>query len=286
MIIDAHTHVFSEEVHADRARLLAIEPWFGELYASPKARLATPDEVADEMAMAGVDRAIALGFPWRDLGRCRAENEAIVAAARRRPTLIPFGIVPPLAGRAAIAEMERAVASGIRGFGEFNPDGQGFAIDDEATFGLIAAAAVDLGVPLLIHCSEPLGHAYPGKGTNTPAAIYRFLQRHSDVRLILAHWGGGLPFYELMPEVRTVCRNVVYDMAASPYLYDDTIVRVAAQVVGSDRILFGSDFPLIRPARMLKLVDRLGLDEVDRRRILGENAGRFLGLVEEVAAHA
>ncbi|MBI3977544.1 MAG: amidohydrolase family protein [Chloroflexi bacterium] len=286
MIVDVHTHMFSHEVRADRERLVGIEPWFGELYASPKARLASPDEVADEIAAAGVDRAVALGFPWRDLGRCRAENDAVLAAARRRPSLIPFGMVPPLAGPDAVREMERCVALGMRGFGEINPDGQGFAIDDETAFGPIATAAAALDVPLLIHCSEPVGHAYPGKGANGPGALYRFLQRHPTTRVILAHWGGGLLFYELMPEVRAACANVVYDTAASPYLYGDGVFRVAVQVAGVERILIGSDFPLIRPGRMLRLVDRLGLAEDECRLLLGGNACRFLGLPVPVAAGA
>ena len=57
-----------------------------------------------------------------------------------------------------------------------------------------------------------------------------------------------------------------------------TRVRVAGQVIGFDKILFGSDYPLIPPARYFKEMDRVGLDAADRRRICGENACRLLGL--------
>jgi predicted TIM-barrel fold metal-dependent hydrolase len=70
------------------------------------------------------------------------------------------------------------------------------------------------------------------------------LERFPDQRWILAHWGGGLPFFFLNRRVAKAVSNVWYDSAASPLLYDAKVWRVVAGLVGSERILFGSDFPL------------------------------------------
>ena len=71
------------------------------------------------------------------------------------------------------------------------------------------------------------------------------------MRVVAAHWGGGFPFYELMPEVQTAAANVWYDSAASLYLYRPEIFPTVARIAGPRKILWGSDYPLIAQARML-----------------------------------
>ena len=131
------------------------------------------------------------------------------------------------------------------------------------------------GLPILTHTSEPVGHPYCGKGTITPEVVYRFAQCFPQVTLICAHWGGGLPFYELMPEMRRAFGNVYYDTAASLYLYDDAIFPLAAQLM-PDKILFATDYPLITQRRFLKRVREAGLKEGELSKILGGNARQIL----------
>jgi uncharacterized protein len=97
-----------------------------------------------------------------------------------------------------------------------------------------------------------------------------------DLKLICGHWGGGLPFYELMPEVRAATRNVWYDTAASPYLYDPRIYAAAKLLVGAEKLLFGSDYPLLRIRRCARQVEESGLPTQDLDAILGGNAARLL----------
>ena len=59
----------------------------------------------------------------------------------------------------------------------------------------------------------------------------------SGVRLVLAHWGGGLPFYALMPEVAESLSDVYFDTAASPFLYDAKVFETAASIVGPGHIM-------------------------------------------------
>ncbi|HLZ08031.1 MAG TPA: amidohydrolase family protein, partial [Chloroflexota bacterium] len=131
--------------------------------------------------------------------------------------------------------------------------------------------------PLIVHVSEPIGHAYPGKGDVSPVAAWKLASRHPALRIVFAHWGGGLPFYELMPEVRAALANTYYDSAATTYLYDFEIFRATADLVGGNRILFATDYPLLRQGPFLDRVRGLHLEEPRLRQLLGENAARLLG---------
>jgi len=98
------------------------------------------------------------------------------------------------------------------------------------------------------------------------------------VKLICAHWGGGLPFYELMPEVRQACANVYYDSAASPFLYRPEVFSAVVRLVGSRRVLFATDYPLLRQKRVLDYLAESGLAGRELDDILGNNAAQLLGL--------
>jgi predicted TIM-barrel fold metal-dependent hydrolase len=283
MIIDFHTHINPPEVIEKREEYLTCDIWFDELYGDPKARLATAEELIAEMDAAGVDVAVTFGFGWTDMGLCRMANDYVMEAVARYPDrLIGFACVNPKCGSEAVQEVERCVAGGLKGIGELMPDGQGYCLDDEATMRPLVEAALARGLPILTHTSEPVGRPYCGKGTVTPDAVYRFTQCFPQVTLICAHWGGGLPFYELMPEMRRAFGNVYYDTAASLYLYNDAIFFLAAQLV-SDKILFATDYPLITQRRFLRRVRETELEEEELNKILGGNANRIFELVETAA---
>ena len=127
--------------------------------------------------------------------------------------------------------------------------------------------------------TSPSGTAYPGKTPNTLAQIYRLVERFRDNTLVLAHWGGGLFFYHLLKrEVKDRLRNVYFDTAASPYLYDPAVYAIAVQTVGADKILFGSDYPLLPPERYFKEMEAAGVSSRDRDMICGRNAAGLLGI--------
>ena len=113
----------------------------------------------------------------------------------------------------------------------------------------MARLALDLDAMLLFHVTEPVGHRYPGKQGLRCPAFYDFICRHPDVKTIGAHWGGGLPFYDSMPEVRQALGRIHVDTAASSLLYGDGIYKRVVDQLGADSILFGSDYPLLSQAR-------------------------------------
>ena len=105
-----------------------------------------------------------------------------------------------------------------------------------------------------------------------------FISQLTDIPVICAHWGGGLPFYELMPELRRTLANVYYDTAAGLFLYRDAIFAAAVAAVGAEKILFATDYPLLRQGRYLARLRGCGLGQSALAAVLGGNAERLLGL--------
>jgi len=276
-IVDAHVHIFPPDVIAERARFLALDSHFAALYAHPRARLATAEDALASMDRNGIAGAFALGFGWNDPALCQMQNDYLIDVQRRYPGRFAcFAALQPRAGAAAVAELARAVGAGLRGVGELMPHGQGYRLDDWPSIDPIAAALVARGLPLIVHVSEPLGHPYPGKGDVAPVAAWELARRHPALRVVFAHWGGGLPFYELMPEVAQSLGHALYDSAATTFLYRFEVFKVVAEICGADRVLFGTDFPLLRQGPFLRRVRALGLPEAELRSILGENAARLV----------
>jgi predicted TIM-barrel fold metal-dependent hydrolase len=195
---------------------------------------------------------------------------------RHRDRLIGFCCFSPQSPQAA-QEATRCLEAGLSGVGELAFYDSDFASKDFPALSEVMAACLHFDVPLLVHTNEPVGHAYPGKTPMTLARLYNFIKRHPSNRIILAHWGGGLFFYGLMKkEVRQALENVWFDTAASPYLYVPVIYKVAGEIMGFEKILFGSDYPLLNPKRYREEIASVGLPKEAVNKIMGENAARLL----------
>ena len=282
VIVDFHTHVFPPEVAENRDSFLAAEPTFRELYGNPRARLASAEDLLRSMDRAGVDVSVALGFAWHDADNVRRHNDYLIDATQAsHGRIVPFCTLPLEAAFVDVErEMHRCVERGVRGFGELRPEDLGFDLTGAAgkRFGEIAAEA---GSMLLLHASEPVGHAYPGKQGLSLGALYGFIVQHPEARIVAAHWGGGLPFYALMPEVKLALTNVVFDTAGTSLLYNPDVYTSVCSLLGSESIVFGSDFPLLGQRRSRERIEASGLDLEDVQAILGDNAARILGLNQE-----
>ena len=277
-IVDAHTHLFPPEVIVGRERYLASDSWFSELFGHPKAIMVGPDELLASMDEAGIDRSVVCGWPWRDPGLCGEHNAYLAEVAANSAGRIAWlGIVAPASPEAA-AEAQACFERGAVGLGEFNADAQWFAWDEPGRLDEVVNACETADRPLLLHCSEPVGHSYPGKGRATPDRLLPFLARHSNLSVVAAHWGGGLPFYELMPEVAALTRNVVYDSAASTYLYRFDVFPTVLSLVGTERVLFASDYPVLTQRRFLQRVRNAGIPPSALGEVLGGNAERVFRL--------
>ncbi len=279
MIIDFHTHVFSPKIKNNRSHYVDSDPCFGLLYSDKKARLATSEELIDNMDREGIDISVILNIGWTTHELCVETNDYILESIARHPKrLIGFCAVQPMSPQAAADEIERCARGGAKGVGELRPDMQWLDLGEKEAMQPMVKALSKHNLILLIHTSEPIGHQYTGKGSVTPDMVYPFLTSFPDVTLVCAHWGGGLPFYALMPEVKQAMSNVYFDTAASPFLYSPQIYQQVSQLVGADKILFGSDYPLLPPSRLLKEIESESLTQETKELILHGNARRLLGI--------
>lgn len=271
-IIDAHTHIFPPEVRQRREHYRSRDPWFAQLYENPKALLASPDEILASMDAAGIERSIVCGFPWADAGICREHNAWLAEVAAASPARISFLAIVAPQSRSAVSDAERAFSRGAVGIGELNADAQGFDLRHPTEVTDLMVYCREMDRPVMLHASEPLGHTYPGKGQATPDALYTWLSAFPAQPVVLAHWGGGLPFYELMPEVHAVTRNVAYDSAATTYLYRPAVFETVISITGTDRVLFATDYPVLRQDRLAASVAAGLADRHTRDRVMHGNA--------------
>jgi len=279
VIIDFHTHVFPPDVKKNRNKYIERDPCFAILYSDPKAKIATADELIASMDEAGVDISVILNIGWTTHELCVETNDYIIDAVSRYPQrLVGFCAVQPNSPKAAAAEIERCAKAGIKGVGEMRPDIQLFDLGDEMIMEPLAEVLKEHKLALLLHSSEPIGHNYPGKGVMFPDVLYPFITSFPDLTIVCAHWGGGLPFYALMPEVKKAMANVYFDSAASPFLYTPEVYSQVIKLVGADKVLFGSDYPLLTQSRLLSEIETLDMPEETKNLVLAGNALRLLGI--------
>lgn len=277
MIIDFHCHVLPSQFQGRHRELAAQDATYAALFPDERGRTADVDSLLRAMDAAEIDRAVIMGFGWTDPTIAMVVNDYLVSAAKAHPDRISaFASVNPAWGDAAIVEAQRCLEAGAVGLGELHADTQGFSIDDPDVMAPVMALLREAGAPITIHASEPVGHSYPGKGESTPEKLMRLATNFPGNRIVLAHLGGGLPFYEAMPEVDEALKNVWYDTAALPYLYRPSSVEAAVATSGADSILFGTDYPLLTHRRVMEHVKAARFDPGNLDAILGGNAATLL----------
>jgi predicted TIM-barrel fold metal-dependent hydrolase len=279
MVIDFHTHIFPPTFRERRDAFFPQEPAFEALYGSATARLAGREELLRNMEEQGIDRSVIFGFPWEKPEHFRRHNDYIIEAVRKHPDRFTgFCCFSPLSPHGP-EEVRRCLDAGLAGVGELAVYRSGFSEEFIRSLREVMGICADRNVPVLLHTNEPVGHVYPGKTPVQLNEIYDLLKHYPLNKIVLAHWGGGLFFYSLMKkEVREVLKNVWFDTAASPFLYEPQIYRIAGEIAGTDKILFGTDYPLLSPKRYFEEMELAGLSEESARSICGENAARLLSL--------
>ena len=277
MIIDFHTHIFPPWMKDKRGKYVELDPLFRLLYSNPKAKLATANDLIAMMDEQHIDLAVALNIAWSTPELCRETNDYILEAISKYPSrLAGFGMVSFDSPEKAIQEIERCAKSGIRGIGEIRPSPE--MLQNLELLRPVIQKIEDNNLILLTHASEPVGHLFPGKGDITPERLYPFFNAFPGLKLVCAHWGGGLPFYAMMPEVEKSMENVYFDSAASPFLYGPQIYTQAVQLVGPEKVLFGSDYPLLSPLRLLNDIEKQNLPLEAKNAFLAGNAQKLLGI--------
>jgi predicted TIM-barrel fold metal-dependent hydrolase len=276
-VIDVHVHLTPPEIAADRDRWLAGEGPWAALYQNPQARMMSTAELLAVMDEEGVDTALVCGFPWSGQDKAKRHNEWLLAEAGRHPgrlkPLAAFDVLAPWAAGHA----EAMLAAGHQGLGELALDDRGFGPRELDILAALGGMCHERGRPLLMHVNEPIGPAYPGKAPLELSQIYALVRRLAGVKLILAHFGGGLPFLAAQKkEVRESLADVRFDTAAMPFLYDPAALPMALKVLGPEYFFLGTDCPLLKPSRYRRYFEAAGLSPRETELIMGAAAADWL----------
>lgn len=286
MIVDAHTHRYPEEVLEDPQSFAQLHKewhWLELVSSDNKKSLqgwSSREKMIADMDKSEVERAVLLGWYWENPETCELQNQWCSQWIARDPDRFIgfFSLHPELQN--PIESLKRSMDLGFLGIGECHPWLQGASIQNENWMKCMEFAAAE-GWPVTFHVTEPVGHDYPGR-VQTPFEEFLWLARQlPELKIILAHAGGLFPFYELNPKIRPELKNVHYDLAACPLLYDPEIYRKLIDVVGVEKILWGTDYPLrIFPARQKEpdfitfknlVLEEAELSESERDAIFGNN---------------
>jgi len=209
-------------------------------------------------------------------------NDKVVEIAAASPdVLIPFASINPHRGKEGVEEAKRLVAGGaICGF-KFHPPLQEFFANDRMAYPLYEVIE-ESGLPALFHTGHSgIGTRVRGGGGvrqkyGNPIYLDDIAVDFPDMPMILAH-----PSFPWQDEAISVCLHkpqVYIDLSGwSPKYFSPLLIQYANTLL-KDKMLFGSDFPVITPDRWLKDFESIGIKDEVRPLILKDNAVRLFGL--------
>ena len=278
--IDVHVHV-EQDLHGhlsmDDELLDAASKYFkGDPYHPTVPQIAA-DYRAQQMAAVifTVDAELATGHTT-------LSNEEIADAAAEHPdVLIPFGSIDPARGVAGIRAARRLVTEhGVRGF-KFHPSIQAFEPNDPKVYPLYEELQ-SLGVPALFHTGQTgIGAGLPGgRGIklrySDPMLLDDVAADFPGLTIIMAH--PSVPWQDAAISVATHKANAYIDLSGwSPKYFPPQLVKAANGLL-KHKVLFGSDYPLLRPERWIADFEQLDIKAEVKPLIMKENAIRALGL--------
>jgi uncharacterized protein len=209
-------------------------------------------------------------------------NEEVAAAAARHPdVLIPFASVDPHRGAAGLAAARRLISEhGVRGF-KFHPSTQGFYPNDRLAYPLYELIS-EAGLTALFHTGHTgIGAGVRGGGGirlkySNPMHVDDVAVDFPELKIVLAH-----PSFPWQDEALSVAlhKPLVYiDLSGwSPKYFPPQLIQYANTLL-KEKVLFGTDYPLITPDRWIADFAKLPIRDEVRPLIMKENAGRLLGL--------
>lgn len=268
-VFDIHTHTYPEAI-AERAVAS-----LGKFYDFVPQGKGTYADLSSQAEASNV-RGFLLFSVATNAHQVEKVNSSIAALAEqsRREGFLTVGFAgmhqdfPNFA-----AEIERCKQMGLRGV-KLHPDIQGIDIDDPKLFPLYEILEGDL--PVYFH----MGDNRPQYRFSEAKKLRHVLERFPNLEVIAAHLGG----YRAQNEAIEYLRghpNVWYDTSSALwYLSPEEAARII-EALGYDRVMFGTDYPVMNPAAELELFHRLPLSEKQKEDILFYNAMRCLHLTEK-----
>ena len=247
-MIDAHTHCFPNDPFSNSkvwAQTNKEDYWLRLVAPNKKSSLQrwnTKEQTLKVMDDANIEKIVLLGWYWEHESTCLWHNQLMQSWFKEAPDKF-IGFASILPNHSILKQLEIAKSMGFRGVGELHPSVQNFSGNKRHWYQM-AEWCIQENWPINIHVTESLNLPHSAY-TQTPFQFYLDLAiAFPELKIILAHWGGGIPFFEQNPKLKPLLKNVYYDTAASPLLYDMIIFKNVISMVGIEKIIFGSDYPL------------------------------------------
>ncbi|AGN00427.1 amidohydrolase [Salinarchaeum sp. Harcht-Bsk1] len=279
-LIDTHAHQPTSEFLHDAG---------GQMMEDAASKFGTNLETWDYETMreeyreAGIGRAVLLGWDAEtNTGNPPVPNDYVAEVRDEYPDFfVGFGSVDPLKDD-CVEEAIRCVDDlDLSGF-KFQQIAQGFDPSDDAHDELWSTIE-DLGVPVVFHGgNSTLGAGSPGgRGLKirhaNPMLIDEVAAEHPDLQILIAH-----PAFPWEKEQLAICQqkgNVYMDLSGwLPRYVDEQVLQYAGSLL-SEKVMFGTDYPMLRPEDWLEsFAEDTEYDEETQRKLLFENAEEFLGL--------
>lgn len=212
-----------------------------------------------------------------ELEHTRAKNDELIALAGRYPGMIAIASVHPYDGDAALAELERLAARGVKAI-KLHPHTQQFDAEDERVLAVCRRAG-ELGLVVLMDNANIL----PGDNQK----LFNLALKAPKTHFVFTHMGAlEFRFWNLLPLARTakglMQDNFHFDVSGTIVLLADSPLEDelvwTMRNVGIDHLLLGSDFPQLTLRHALDALEKLPLTEDEKRRIRWGNAARILSL--------
>src|ERR1700723_328419 len=217
------------------------------------------------------------------MGRPRISNEEVLAGAEANPdVLIPFASIDPHKGKLGVREARRLIAEhpALRGF-KFHPNTQAFWPNDRAFYPLYEEIAAGGKIALFHTGQTGIGAGMPGGGGvhlkySNPMAVDDVAADFPGLDIILAH--PSFPWQDEALAIAVHKPNVYIDLSGwAPKYFPANLIQYTNTLL-KDRILFGSDYPVITPDRWLADFEKLQIKPEVRPKVLKDNAVRLLKL--------
>lgn len=263
MLIDFHTHAWTDKLAAGAVRSLAEK---AHIPAFTDGTLAGTRAL---MHAQGVDVFVLQNIAVSPRTERHVNDYAISLV--HEADVIPFGSVHPDSEN-ALAELARLKAAGIRGV-KFHNEYQNFFADDERAFPVYEKCA-ELGLIMLFHGGSDLGFGPPVKAA--PARLRRVAERFRGAKIVAAHLGGQRMEEEAIEQLAPT--QVYIDTSYAARCAAPELGEKVIRAFGADRVLFGTDCPWDTPQNMLAWLERIPLSPEEREKIYGGNAINLLEL--------
>ena len=279
--IDIHTHATVSTRNPPDEVAIAFDKAMAEYFKEQMPR-PTIDETAAYYRERIMMAVIFTVDTERANGQVRINNEEVAEdCAKHQDVLIPFASIDPMRGKMGAREARRLIKDfGIRGF-KFHPSAQEFYPNDRAAYDLYEVIA-EAGLPAIFHSGQTgVGARMRGGGGvrlkySDPMFLDDVAVDFPDMPIVIAH--PSFPWQENALAVATHKPQVYIDLSGwSPKYFPPILVQYANTIL-KDKMLFGSDFPVMTPDRWLADFDKIGIRDEVKPLILRDNAVRLLGL--------